>query len=608
MRTKLFLVFASLILISGAIASRFLNNTVRQTAQGNVDRALRLSARTFAHLAASIPQERWQNELSQQLRSVDREDISLSLYEAKGQRVLGTEVMPPTGNEPPSNEVKQALAGKESFSRVYLLPEAAPFLVAFVPVLQKNEIVGAVRASINHAPTEHALESARQDLLVAIVFLLAFAAGGAWMGPRLFSGAITDLLSTASRMANGDLQIRSVFHPRDPLAPLAKSLDLLASNLAKSLEALKSERDLVGRILERMEEGVLVLTADRHITLINPALRDVLMPKPSLNAATSSSRSGDDVFDVRGRTLMEVFRHAELSGLLDRSSDHERVKLEIEVQGLRPRRLMVTSTRFREGGYLVVFVDVTEIRRLESLRRDFVANVSHELRTPVASIRSASETLPLTIRGGDEAASLRFVDIIERNADRLQSLVEDLLDLSKIEAKEYRLAIEGLSVPRLVAHIFGLFRDRAERRKISLEADVPGTLPILHTDRRAIETVLSNLVDNAVKYCPDGATVRVTGSVEKDRLRIDVKDSGLGIEKQHLPRLFERFYRVDEGRSRAKGGTGLGLSIVKHLAEAMGGSASVSSTMGTGTTFTVRIPLSRTDAKPSPTAMEDSLG
>jgi two-component system, OmpR family, phosphate regulon sensor histidine kinase PhoR len=607
-RTKLFLVFASLILISGAIASRFLNNTVRQTAQGNVDRALKLSARTFAHLAASVPQGSWTNELSQQLRSVDREDISLTLFSATGERVLGTEVLPPNGAEPPSNEVKQALSGKESFSRVYLLPQAAPYLVAFVPVVQKNAIVGAVRASINHAPTENALEAARLELYMAVVLLLALAGGGAWMGPRLFSGAISDLLSTAARMASGDLQIRSVFHPRDPLAPLAKSLDLMASNLAKSLEALKSERDLVGRILERMEEGVLVLTADRHITLINPALRDVLMPKPSLNAAASSSRSGEDVFDVRGRTLMEVFRHAELPGLLDRSKDHERVRSEIEVEGLRPRRLLVTSTRFREGGYLVVFVDVTEIRRLESLRRDFVANVSHELRTPVASIRSASETLPLTIRARDGEASLRFVDIIERNAERLQSLVEDLLDLSKIEAKEYRLAIEPLSVPRLVSHIFGLFRDRAERRKISLEADVPSSLPTLHTDRRAIETVLSNLVDNAVKYCPDGATVRVTGTVENDLIRIDVKDSGLGIEKQHLSRLFERFYRVDEGRSRSKGGTGLGLSIVKHLSEAMGGTASVTSIMGSGTTFTVRIPLARTDRNPSPTAMEDSLG
>lgn len=608
MRTKLFLVFASLILISGAVANRFLNNTVRKTAQGNVDRALRLSARTFAHLAASVPQERWRDELTQHLRAVDPEDISLTLFNQDGERVIGTEVLPPSATERPSNEVRQALVGKESFSRVYLLPQAAPYLVAFVPVVRRGAVVGAVRANINHAPTERALDEAKTELYWAMAFLLAVAVGGAWLGPRLFSGAISDLLSTASRMANGDLQIRSVYRPRDPLAPLAQAMDLLASNLAKSLDALKSERDLVGRILERMEEGVLVLTPDRRITLINPALRDVVMPKPSLKSASSTSLVDEDVFDVRGRTLMEVFRHAELSGLLDRSKNDERVRAEVEVEGLRPRRLMVTSTRFREGGFLVVFVDVTEIRRLESLRRDFVANVSHELRTPVASIRSASETLPMTIQRGDSTASLRFVDIIERNAERLQSLVEDLLDLSKIEAKEYRLNIEALSVPRLVVHIFGLFRDRAERRQITLESQLPNTLPSLYTDRRAIETVLSNLVDNAVKYCPDGAKVRVLGSVQRDKLRIDVEDSGHGIEEQHLPRLFERFYRVDAGRSRSKGGTGLGLSIVKHLTEAMGGVASVDSKLGVGTTFTVLIPLSRTDANPSPTAMEDSLG
>ena len=607
MRIKLFLVFASVILISGAVANRFLNNTVRKTAQSNVDRALRVSARTFSHLAASVSQSRWSDELTQQLRG-GSEDISLTLYDKNGERVTGTEPLPPNDNEGASSEVRMALTGKESFIRVYVLPQAEPSLVAFVPVTQRGAIVGAVRASINHAPTERALDDAKTHLFWALMFLLVMAATGAWIGPRLFSSAVSDLMSTASRMAAGDLQIRSVFHPRDPLAPLAQSLDLLASNLAKSLEALKSERDLVGRILERMEEGVLVLTPDRQITLINPALRDVLLPKPSLGTRPSMSRSGEDVFDVVGRTLMEVFRHAELSGLLDRSKDDERVRGELEVEGLRPRRLLVTSTRFREGGYLVVFVDVTEIRRLESLRRDFVANVSHELRTPVASIRSAGETLPMAIAGGDSTAALRFVDIIERNAERLQSLVEDLLDLSKIEAKEYRLNIEGLSVSRLVAHIFGLFRDRAERRKIALVADIPAKLPTLNTDRRAIETVLSNLVDNAVKYCPDGAQVCVKGSVEHDQMRIDVQDSGYGIEEQHLPRLFERFYRIDAGRSRSKGGTGLGLSIVKHLTEAMGGAASVASTLGEGTTFTVRIPLSRTDAKPSPTAMEDSLG
>ncbi|MDX2024359.1 MAG: ATP-binding protein [Deltaproteobacteria bacterium] len=608
MRTKLFIVFASIILLSAAMANRFLNNTVRRTAQANVDRALRASARTFAHLAASVPEEAWAQELTPQLRSNEAEDIVMTLFDRTGKRVTGVDLWEPKPDEVPARELRMALTGKESFSRSFLLPSTDPYLVAFVPVRRRGDTVGAVRASINHGPTERTLVEARTSLAWGVLFLLIVAAVCSWIGPRLFSGAISDLMSTATRMAKGDLQIRSVFNPRDPLAPLAQALDLLASNLAKSLDALKAERDLVGRILERMEEGVLVLTPDRQITLINPALRDVLLPKPSLGNSGNARNTREDVFDVRGRTLMEVFRHAELATLLDRSKNDERVRAEIEVEGLRPRRLMVTSTRFREGGYLVVFVDVTDIRKLESLRRDFVANVSHELRTPVASIRSASETLPMAISSGDPSAALRFVDIIERNAERLQSLVEDLLDLSKIEAKEYRLAIESLSVPRMISHIFGLFRDRAERRKISLVASAEHNLPALQTDRRALETVLSNLVDNAVKYCPDGARICVNARVQNEAMIIEVEDSGHGIESQHLPRLFERFYRVDAGRSRSKGGTGLGLSIVKHLTEAMGGTATVASTVGKGTTFTIRIPLVRTDAKPSSTSIEDSFG
>jgi two-component system phosphate regulon sensor histidine kinase PhoR len=153
-----------------------------------------------------------------------------------------------------------------------------------------------------------------------------------------------------------------------------------------------------------------------------------------------------------------------------------------------------------------------------------------------------------------------------------------------------------------------LFRDRAERRNITLEATMPHNLPPVHTDRRAFETVLSNLVDNAVKYCPDGARICVKAQVQGAAMCIDVEDTGQGIESQHLPRLFERFYRVDAGRSRSKGGTGLGLSIVKHLTEAMGGTATVTSTVGKGTVFTIRIPLVRTDAKPSSTSIDDSFG
>jgi two-component system, OmpR family, phosphate regulon sensor histidine kinase PhoR len=235
-----------------------------------------------------------------------------------------------------------------------------------------------------------------------------------------------------------------------------------------------------------------------------------------------------------------------------------------------------------------VFVDVTELRRLESLRRDFVANASHELRTPIAAVRSATETLQ-TGALEDPVAANRFLDIIERNAQRLQSLVEDMLELSKLESNEFKLKRERVELQRVVPIVLALFRERAEKKGVRLGADLAVGLPAVEGDPRALEHVLSNLVDNAVKYCPSGARIVVSAVADDARVRLVVADTGPGIPVEHLSRVFERFYRVDAGRSRELGGTGLGLSIVKHMVETMRGKVAVESTVGKGSTFIVSL-------------------
>jgi two-component system, OmpR family, phosphate regulon sensor histidine kinase PhoR len=237
-----------------------------------------------------------------------------------------------------------------------------------------------------------------------------------------------------------------------------------------------------------------------------------------------------------------------------------------------------------ERQFVAVFVDVTEVRRLETLRRDFVANVSHELRTPVTAIRSATETL-IDGAASDPVAAEAFIGIIDRNAQRLQQLVEDLLDLSRIESRGFRLSMETLDVRPIFTQVLGLFRERASKKNITLTDRTPVDVPRVRSDRRAIEHVLTNLIDNAVKYCPSGAHVWVDVGVSPEAVTVNVGDDGPGIDARHLPRVFERFYRVDAGRSRDLGGTGLGLSIVKHLAEAMGETVSVVSVVNQGTTF-----------------------
>jgi two-component system phosphate regulon sensor histidine kinase PhoR len=292
-----------------------------------------------------------------------------------------------------------------------------------------------------------------------------------------------------------------------------------------------------------------------------------------------------------GKLLIETVRHAQIDTMLDRArEDPEDQPLELELPGLKPRRLLVTAAPLSgdEEGLLLVFVDVTELRRLESLRRDFVANASHELRTPIAAVRSATETLQSGALE-DRTAANRFLDIIERNAQRLQSLVEDMLELSKLESNEFKLKRERVELQRVVPIVLALFRERAEKKGVRLSAELGLALPPVEGDSRALEHVLSNLVDNAVKYCPSGSRILVSAAEDDGRVRLVVSDTGPGIAAEHLTRVFERFYRVDAGRSRELGGTGLGLSIVKHMVETMRGRVSVESAVGKGSTFTVSL-------------------
>lgn len=424
---------------------------------------------------------------------------------------------------------------------------------------------------------------AEQSLLVH-----AFVAGGivgflvSELGVRWVDETVGPLTNAARRMHEGDLTVRARIAREQDLGQLGAAIDQLAGSLSQTVGDLRAQSDLVSRILDGMQEGVLLLDKDGKVALMNPSLREMLLLRA----------------DVIGQPLLEVVRHAELKELLDRArTTRKTCSGEVELGGLKPRRLLVRGTAFVQtgagagdnaGGLLAVFFDVTDIRRLESLRRDFVANVSHELRTPVTAILSAAETMDSALAKDPEAAK-RFLGIIERNAARLQRLIEDLLDLSRIESRELRLRPERFAFEPFATHLLGMFRERADKRRITLKLESAKTID-LDVDRRALEQVLTNLVDNAVKYCPEGSTVALHAERADARVRLRVEDNGSGIEEKHLSRLFERFYRVDTGRSREMGGTGLGLSIVKHLVEAMGGTIEVRSTVGKGTTFEVVLP------------------
>ncbi len=352
---------------------------------------------------------------------------------------------------------------------------------------------------------------------------------------------------------------------------LARRLSLAVSSLR---ERAFHERDLSRGVFEAMAEGVLLTSDGRTVLRINPAFREMFLVDG----------------EVAGRPWLEILRADALREGLEAvaAGDEQSHHTEVRVPGIKPRTAMVRTVRALGGGTLSVFVDVTEVRRLESLRRDFVANVSHELRTPVTSVLSAAETLRMTMEGAPEV-QLNFVGMIERNAQRLRALIDDLLDLTRIESNALRLHTESVEVESFLEHVASLFHERAERRKVSLEVEVQDGVRVV-ADRRALEQVVANLTDNAIKYVREKDRVVLRAERLGAQVVIAVVDTGAGIGAEHLPRLFERFYRVDPGRAREQGGTGLGLAIAKHLVESMGGDIVAQSELGRGTRFLVTLP------------------
>jgi two-component system phosphate regulon sensor histidine kinase PhoR len=411
-----------------------------------------------------------------------------------------------------------------------------------------------------------------------IAVLLAvgsFAAAAAALS-RLVIRPLREVREHASALGRGELDARLRWHHGDDRDAVATAVDEMADALGDRLGLALEEGERLRAVLEGMVEGVLVVDAKGRIALANRALRELL------------SVWGD----LEGRPPLEVIRHAELDELLRAAIERsEPVVREIELVDPEERVLSVHAARLggeAAEGAVAVFHDLTDIRRLEAIRSDFVANASHELRTPITAIRGFAETL---LGSDPEPARRRSqLEIIRRNAERLGHLVDDLLELSRIESRRTPLQPSDVDAVRLAHEVLEDQAPMFERRGI--EATLESAEPALEVraDRRALDQVLRNLLDNAAKYTDPGGRVRVRITRSPRTATLEVADTGIGIAPEHQARIFERFYRVDASRSRALGGTGLGLAIVKHLVRAMDGEVSVESAPGRGSTFRVRLP------------------
>ncbi|KIG18480.1 Phosphate regulon sensor protein PhoR (SphS) [Enhygromyxa salina] len=420
----------------------------------------------------------------------------------------------------------------------------------------------------------------RAILVVGGLLSLGLAIGAGLVASRMMYGRVRELMEAARAMAEGDKDRRLPIASSDEFGGLAGSLNRVSEELERTVKELAAERDLFETVIHSMDEAVLAVDSDQRIISSNRSARELLSPSAELH----------------GRLLLEAFPIPQLSEVLDHAVRGEARSIDITVEssaGLR--HLMVRATPQGEsGGAVLVMHDVTEIRRLETVRRDFVANVSHELRTPVSIIQANTETL---LSGALEEPVLarRFLDAIRRNSERLGQLISDLLDISRIEAGKYTIEMRALSMASVGHAVSKSVSESCRRRTVTLELDIDPDLRV-RGDASALEQILVNLVENAVKYGPEGGLVELGAVRQGSSVRIEVRDRGPGIAPDQRRRVFERFYRVDPGRSRHMGGTGLGLAIVKNLSEAMGGEVGVDPREPVGSCFWVRLAASVGDS------------
>jgi two-component system phosphate regulon sensor histidine kinase PhoR len=446
------------------------------------------------------------------------------------------------------------------------LPDGTPFVLRLaLPMEGIDESLSQFRASL--------------WLWSLLIFLIAAAV--ALLMSRTYADRVERLREFSLRVAEGDFRPLPADGTGDTLEALGSSLNQTAARLDRTIRTLTEERNLSSAILGSMVEGVAVVNAAERLVFTNPGFASIL---------------DLDVAPVPGSSLLEVVRQTELIGAVRRVLEGEpRVEAEISTGTLRQHFFAATVASVRAGdtsGAVIVLHDITELRKLERIRRDFVANVSHEFRTPLTAIQGFAETL---IAGAldDPQNRGRFLNIILEHARRLARLTEDLLKLSQMDADRLELEVHPVQVSQLVESCYETARHRAAEKELTLTL-APGlsqNLPDVAGDARRLQEVLQNLLDNAIQYTLPGGKIVLSAELKNDGVVFTVADTGIGIPTADQPRIFERFYRVDAARSREAGGTGLGLAIAKHLVEVHGGRVWVESEVGVGSRFHFSVPL-----------------
>jgi two-component system phosphate regulon sensor histidine kinase PhoR len=561
-----------------------LEHSLGQQMVANIRESLQPELRALRALVA----DRWRPEqglsqsdaLAEELGRIVGARVTLI---APDGRVLGDSEVPPAkltalDNHAGRPEVKEALNQGQGYSVRYSTTLNLELMYTALLLERPGSGRLIVRMAVPLSHVQQTLAQIRRLVLWAVFLGVLLSIGAAYLVARSLSRPVQVLTKTAAAIAGGDLSQRFRRYPPHEIGALGRAFDQMADNLQSKINDLTRSRDRLEAILRGMVEGVLVTDDQGHILLANRALKQML----ALSV------------DPLGRLPSEIIRNAEMIEALEEVlAGKDYVLREISTLGDRPRHLEahVVHLSYAEGqaGVVCVLHDVTERKRVEKMRRDLVANVSHELRTPLTAVRGAAETMLDGALDSPQYAR-HFAELILRQSRRLERLVQDLLELARLESGEAAPKVQTIQAAELVDQVLDAVGQAAADSGVELERRLPKEPLAFKADARQIEQALLNLLDNAIKYSRRGDKVTLSMNHTADQVVIKVSDTGPGIAAEHLPRIFERFYRVDTNRSRELGGTGLGLAIVKHIAQGHGGRVAVESTPGRGSTFRLILP------------------
>ena len=478
-------------------------------------------------------------------------------------------------------EIMTALKRQKGISIRYSATLNQTMMYIALPVMADQRMIAVVRTAVSISSIDEEIKTIRNNVFLALFLTIMAAAIASLFVSRKIARPVEQMKKSAQSFAQGNLEARLAIPDAEELSELALTMNHMAENLNEKITSLKSRTMELEAVHSSMQEGVIAIDNEERIITINAAAAKVF---------------GFSVSKLKARYILEIVRNMALEKFIQQAlATHEPVEEDIALSGNGDLILNIHSTALYDAenirmGTLIIFHDITRLRRLETMHKDFAANVSHELQTPLTAIKGFIETLQEMMTRNDPEACDNFLKIIEKNVNRMVALISDLLALSRLERLQGTdIEFEYQDIATLIQGAVHTCHAQAEEKQMTITLDCPEDLCV-PVDPLLMEQAILNLLDNAIKYTPHGTNINIQVSKKDHGVDIVIKDNGHGIESAHLPKIFNRFYRVDKARSRNEGGTGLGLAIVKHIVQYHRGTVSVSSEKGRGVIFTLSIP------------------